>query len=112
MGEFGPEIETGDLMRSHVPQLNPSSPDVWQVFARFALSFDGYTRLGKACGSVANGWLRTYRESGELPADPETIRACLFYEQRRWRHFQIPPDREAWTYLNALLSALRSILPE
>lgn len=112
MGEFGPEIETQALRRSDVPDVDPDLDDAWRRFSRFALTYDGYAKLGDHCAQLANQWARTYRESASVPDNADEVRACLFYEQRRWRHFERSPDAAAWTYLTDLLSRLRSCLPE
>ena len=109
MSEFGPEILTKDLRPEDVPYVDPESDEAWMAFTRFAFTYDGYERC-RNVGAVANGAVARYREDGALPEDPEEIRACLFFEQRRWRHFGVPPDAETWRYLNALLDELRKCL--
>ncbi|MEY4182682.1 MAG: hypothetical protein RLZZ217_1308 [Planctomycetota bacterium] len=35
------------------------------------------------------------------------LRACLFFEQRRWRHFGDEPDAEAMADIRGLVEAIR-----
>jgi hypothetical protein len=57
----------------------------WSTINRFALTFNGYEQLGsfEACAEIANA-----RKSDTLT----DLRACLFFEQRRWHHFGGEPD--------------------
>jgi hypothetical protein len=72
----------------------------WQAFEEFALSFDGYKVWGsfEKCADVANA------RRQETLTD---LRTCLFFEQRRWRHFGEVPDGEAMTYLRQLVEMIR-----
>ena len=78
------------------------------VISRFALTFDGYTHFGDRCGKIANEALRQYKETGNLPESLDDLRTCLFFEQRRWRHFGEEPDAAAMVYIRALLGAIRA----
>jgi hypothetical protein len=71
----------------------------------FALTFDGYGHYGSEakCAEVANA--RRERYSRRKPLSE--LRACLFYEQRRWRHFGYAPDCEAMRYIRLLLENIR-----
>lgn len=35
------------------------------------------------------------------------LRTCLFFEQRRWRHFGETSDKESMTYIRAIIKAIR-----
>ncbi|NIP83418.1 MAG: hypothetical protein GWM90_31000, partial [Gemmatimonadetes bacterium] len=74
-------ISNGALSVEDVP---PSAQHV-QALTEFALSFDGYAHWGERCGERAAAVATAYRESGEFPADLADLRACLFYEQQKWR---------------------------
>jgi hypothetical protein len=80
-------------------KLPPADAD-WDAIQRFALTFDGYKRWGSAerCGEIANA--RRHSTMTEL-------RTCLFYEQRRWRHFGDVPDEAAMTYIREVLEQIR-----
>jgi len=85
------EIRNSDLRVLDVP-----SYEGWE---RFALSFDGYEAVGPdRCAEIAN------RKS---PRTLTEFRVCLFFEQRRWRHFGQEPDVEARRYIESLLEGIR-----
>ncbi len=87
----------------------PSSGSPWAEVWPFALTFDGYA-WSDECGDIANGIQQEYRESGGLREDLtlEELRACLFFNQRSWRHFGEDPDDAGMEYIRALLDAIRS----
>src|SRR5208283_4299992 len=61
-----------------------------QSLFQFAMSFDGYSFMespGTAkLGAIANRAMRTYEQEKSLPQTLSELRACLFFEGRRWRH--------------------------
>jgi hypothetical protein len=71
------------------------------VIGAFALTFDGYWHWGsfEACAEVANA-----RRGGPLAE----LRICLFFEQRRWRHFGDEPDARAMAYIRGIISSIRA----
>jgi hypothetical protein len=38
------------------------------------------------------------------------LRTCLFFEQRRWRHFGDEPDEEAMEYIRSVVQKIRAKL--
>lgn len=76
---------------------------------RFALTFNGYEWCGsfEQCAKVGNRGADLFRESGILPRSLAELRTCLFFEQRRWRHFGLDPDEPARRYISALVEAIR-----
>jgi hypothetical protein len=76
----------------------PDAP--WSVIQRFALTFDGYGHWGsfEKCADIAN--------RGE-PSSLTEWRTCLFFEQRRWRHFGEEPEGEALSHIRKLLEGIR-----
>lgn len=108
-----------------MPDLDPegftteegaSSPG-WQSLWEFALTFDGYRYFGddegapERLGRFADSVRAAHRQDGQLPRlDLAQLRACLFYEQRRWcKHStetHCPPD--VALYLEAVLRAIRA----
>lgn len=72
----------------------------WDEIQKFALTFDGYRHCGssEACAAVANA-----RKADSL----SDLRTCLFYEQRRWRHFGEEPDTNAMAYINRVMEQIR-----
>ena len=81
-------------------KLPPADAD-WDAIQRFALTFDGYKRWGDAekCGEIANA--RRHSTMTEL-------RTCLFFEQRRWRHFGAEPDEASMAYIREVLEQIRA----
>jgi len=91
------EIGNKNLTMADIP-----SPDAsWREIAEFALTFDGYEFWGsfEKCAEIANA-------KGQHSLTD--LRTCLFFEQRRWRHFGEDPDREAMMYIRALVEKIRS----
>jgi len=92
-----PDISNSELKTSDIP----ADDAPWAAVAQFALTFDGYRAFGDSCGDIANQ--RCARTLTEL-------RATLFYEQRRWRHFQEDPDGDELGYLRSLVARIRSLV--
>lgn len=76
----------------------PSPAAEWAEIDRFALTFDGYKHWGsfEQCAEIANA------KRHDTLTD---LRTCLFFEQRRWRHFGSAPDEEDMTYIHSVLVA-------
>ena len=88
-------IPNGEVRRADVP---PRGVD-WSTVVRFAQTFNGYEEMGDQCAAVANH----QRESKTL----SDVRACLFFEYRRYNHFGYPPDSEKMVYVYDLLDRIR-----
>lgn len=84
-------------------QIPPADAD-WKVIERFALTLNGYQEIGHRLGELAD----THAREGTLPVELTELRACLFFEQRRWRHFEAPPQGKPMTHILALLEAIRA----
>ena len=84
---------------------SPSYPDV----VTFALSYNAYHRRGgfKPVASKANALREDWDASGLVPDDVEYLRSALFFEQRRWRHFDREPAGRDREYIDAVLEGLR-----
>lgn len=100
------DIPNRELSSENLP---PPNSKFWGVIDRFALSFDGYAHRGsfEKCAEIANAVRDGYRKRGKLPRSLTDLRTCLFFEQRRWRHFDEVPDNEALEYVYALVEAIR-----
>src|SRR5271166_5264588 len=61
-----------------------------QPLMQFAMSFDGYCFMESPTtlklGAFANRAMRTYEQEQLLPVSLSELRACLFFEGRRWHH--------------------------
>ena len=78
----------------------------------FALTFDGYRELGSSArlARLANPANERWRQTGELPQTLTDLRACLFFEQRRWHHYGEGFDEETMRYVRALIVRIREEL--
>lgn len=78
--------------------LEPPSKPILSALWRYALTFDGYSyardHLNTDCGDLANRRRQEYAKSGEWNGTFEELRCCLFFEQRRYRHFGEGPGGE------------------
>ena len=89
-----PNTDVGDIL------------SIWD----YALSVNGYQyateNLGLECGDLANRKLEIFERSGIWQGSFEELRCCLFYEQRRWRHFGTDPTGDQLMGLQALFLAI------
>jgi hypothetical protein len=100
------EIANSNLTEKDIPPPNAG----WDVIELFALSFNGYSYWGsfEKCADIANSGLDLWNEKRVLPDSLIELRTCLFFEQRRWRHYGISPGSEDLPYIHALVDAIRS----
>ena len=97
------EIRNADLTPEAVP-ADPAHPDM----NAFAVSFDGYAHWGDRCAEFAEAAAAAFHDHGAVPASLSDLRACLFYEQQKWRWQDRDPDGPSRAYLQALLDAIRA----
>jgi len=85
-------IANDDLTRSDLPSLDAG----WGEIQSFALTIDGYKEAGsfEHAAHIANA------RACETLTD---LRVCLFFEQRRWRHFGDDPDHTTMAYIRSLV---------
>lgn len=78
----------------------PGTDADWYDISMFALQFDGYKECGscEACAAIANAGLDTTLTE---------LRICLFFEDRRWRHFGESPDEAGMVYIHSLVAKIR-----
>jgi len=90
-----------------VPPGNAS----WTAIEAFALTLNGYEIIGDTdCGIFAN---QTKDEFGKnekclQQLTLEQARVCLFFEQRRFRHFDEEPEGADRRYIVGLLETIRT----
>jgi hypothetical protein len=101
------EIEDGDLQSQDIPSADADWPEIWL----FALTTDGYARLGsfEAVAELGNSAAAPFAPGGVLPTDLRTLRLALFFEQRRHQHFGENPNGTAAQYIRALVRAIRNL---
>ena len=103
------------LSESDVPGPDAAwYPDI----SEFALTYDAYAALDgfEPVGDLANHAQEEWQTSRVLPLSLNDLRACLFFEQRRWRHFGRDPSDDSasddWQYIQALVTAIRNMARE
>jgi hypothetical protein len=109
------EITNADLTESGLPLFT----NKWdRPLMQFAMSFDGYRFMEspttQQLGAFANQAMRTYEKEKSLPKSLSELRACLFFEGRRWHHVgsavggyeAFDKDGRAMKYIHALLEAI------
>ena len=87
---------------------DPDGP--WTDIEDFALTCApaaGHADLTAEASQARRLWARY----GELPDDPASLRACLFFEQRRWNLFGGEPEGRARAYAAALVRAIAVAVP-
>lgn len=90
------QIASIDLRPADLPGEQASLQDL----ISFAHSFNGYAHWGslERCAEIANA-----KDHSSL----DSLRTCLFFEARRWRHYGRDPDPEAEQYWRLLVSKIR-----
>jgi len=88
----------------------PSNASPWKTIERFALTMNGYRvigdeEVGKLANRVKSDFEQNQRSLGKLRLTE--VRGCLFFEQRRFRHFETEPEGADRVYINALLDEIR-----
>jgi hypothetical protein len=87
----------------------PSRRAHWKKVLPFAMTFNGYTHWGsfKKCREVADHGVKRFRGEKELNQSLTDLRTCLFFEARRWRHYEKDPSKKGMLYIHALVEAIR-----
>jgi hypothetical protein len=89
-------VETSQLTAGQIPPDTAGLDDL----ITFAHTFDGYQHAGsfERCARIAND--QVFRSTDDL-------RAALFFEVSKWRHFGQDPDLESLAYWRSLVSRIR-----
>ncbi len=102
-------ILNADLTAARVPSVHAE----YKIIAEFALTFDGYERFEKVADFSNNTLARCQADRDCLKKLTLTeLRACLFYEQRRYRHMDEEPENGDREYMNELLDAIRTCVKD
>jgi hypothetical protein len=105
-GPFAPcAIANAALTAAQVP----TKGEPWERCHEFALSYDGYAYWDDVAELAQRSLARWVRD-GSLPVSLDELRACLFYEQRRWHHFGDVPSGRSLDYGWALTDAIRALV--
>jgi hypothetical protein len=102
---YAAQIQTGELRAQDLPTTYGD----WSDYARFAVTFAPQDREG--CREFATSAFAHWRRTSEVPRSVQELRACLWFEQRRWRFMGREPDSEGMQYAAALIRAMRNHLP-
>ncbi|MGA2520824.1 MAG: hypothetical protein ABSG81_08430 [Acidimicrobiales bacterium] len=106
-GDFAATAVTnGALTRAAVP--GPASS--WDEVSDFCLTYDGFAYWNDL-PELATRAVQTWTRQGVLPAGLDELRACLFYEQRRWHRFDEEPSGRSAVYIRALVEGVGALLP-
>lgn len=85
----------------------PASRAPFEEIVTFAYTFDGYEVLGmERCATLANEAMSAFGRDRSLPNDLDALRACLFFEARRWIVLEREPDIRSRLYVDALLERI------
>jgi hypothetical protein len=90
------EISNRNLSLANIP-----TPDAdWIAISAFAHTFDGYEHCGsfERCAEIGNA---------RQPTTLTELRVCLFFEARRWHHFDSFPTGDELAYIRTLLARVR-----
>src|SRR5256885_5807084 len=101
---YAMQIQTGELRETDLP----NGYGEWSDYAKFAVTFAPRDR--DLCSEAASDAFARWRRTGEVPRTLEELRACLWYEQRRWRFLGREPDTEGMRYAGAVIRAMRTQL--
>lgn len=85
----------------------------WERISIYALIHNGYTH-NTDLANFANSVSVYFSDKKEIPEPLEIcdLKDCLFYEQRRFRHFGYAPTGEDFEYIKALISGIRKRIIE
>ena len=98
-------IPNSQLIESDIPNQRAS----WKKIEPFALTFNGYKHWGsfKKCREVASEGVKLYREKKQLNQSLTDLRTCLFFESRRWKHYEKNHSKKGMEYVHILVEAIR-----
>src|SRR4029078_12559088 len=103
---YAAQIQTGELRAHDLPTTYGD----WSDYARFAVTFTPKDREGgREFAAIA---FADWRRAGEVPRALQELRACLWFEQRRWRFMGREPDAEGMQYAAALIRAIGNQVPK
>ena len=101
---YAAQIQTGELRETDLP----TTYGEWSDYARFAVTFAPRDR--EMCRELASDAFARWRRTGDVSRSLEELRACLWFEQRRWRFLGREPDTEGMRYAGALIRGMRTYI--
>ena len=99
------KIPNSQLIETDIPGSRAS----WKKIEPFAQTFNGYKHWGsfKKCREVAEEGVKLFRNKKELTQTLTDLRTCLFFESRRWNHYEKAPSKKGMEYMHILVEAIR-----
>jgi hypothetical protein len=90
----------------------PSRRDPWKKILPFAHTFNGYKHWGsfEKCRQVARHGVDLHKADQDSKQSLTDLRTCLFFEARRWNHFEKTPSKKSMDYIHALVEAIRILV--
>ncbi|OPY25464.1 MAG: hypothetical protein A4E23_00087 [Methanomethylovorans sp. PtaU1.Bin073] len=97
-----------EIRKSCIPPAPPETEDLSKIWD-FALKYNAYDKLGslEAVSELCQAREKEYLKTGKWTGTLDELRACLFFEQRRWRHFDEEPDGESFQSILQLYRNIR-----
>ena len=106
-----PSVRPATVADHELTDADVPAPDAsWERIGWFASWLDGNALFGgrENLGAFANTVDLFYSRVRELPPlDLRSLRACLFFEQRRHHHLAHYPDIAKTAYMRTLIEAIR-----
>jgi hypothetical protein len=104
--DFMDTIPNSQLIDSDIPSRRSS----WKKIEPFAFTFNGYDHWGsfKKCREIAQLGVANYRNHLNFDQSLTDLRTCLFFEARRWKHFEKKPSKNGMEYIHLILDAIRA----
>jgi hypothetical protein len=102
-----PHLASANLTSADMPGASAS----WAEISWFAAQHEGYaSRDFDELAALANSSANHFASHDQIKPDLtlDDLRACLFFEHRRFRHFGHAPDAESTPYIRALIEAIRT----
>ena len=97
------EILNSELTEALIPPAGAN----YGAIAAFALTYDGYERFERVAEFANNNTALYHADKATINRRTLTeLRACLFFEQRRFRHMDEEPENGDLEYIHALLEAI------
>lgn len=85
-----------EIRKNCIPPAPPETEDLSKIW-EFALKYNAYDKLGsfEAVTELCQTREKEYFKTGKWTGTLNELRACLFFEQRRWRHLGEEPEDES-----------------
>lgn len=98
-------IEHTQLSESDIPSTHAR----WELFNQFALTFNGYESWESVeeCVQIGDRCAKEYQKKQILPQTFQELRTALLMARNHWRRYNMEPDDEGMSYIQAIAQRLR-----